>query len=257
MGDRADAEYFGKENLAIEKALRDHEAVALRELCTLAASAFYPPATDLYEEGDVPFARCVDCIDYPVITLRQDDRFVRVPKWFIEQCAQIDTVTRGDIILTKVGSPCFASVVEDYDLIALSRTVLGLVKIHDVDPHYLVAFLRGRYGFTQLLRQRELTIQYQLTLERVRDVLVYRASEKLQLATRTAMCAYTSKLTEADNRVRAVEDNLLDAIGFTAWHPPEPLTYTRSASEVLEVERFDADYFAPAKFDALARLGEG
>jgi len=254
LGDRADAEYFSKENRAIERALREHDAIPLRDLGTLVGSAFYPAATDLYEEGDVPFARCVDCIEHPVITQLQDAEFVRVPSWFVEKSKQIDCVTRGDIIITKVGSPCFASIVHDYDHIALSRTVLGLARIHDINPYYLTAFLRCRFGFNQLFRQREQTIQFQLTLERVRDVLVYRAAPKLQNAIERTMLSYIAALEESHKKVSEAEATLTAALGLGNWQPPEPLTYTRPASEAFAANRVDAEYFHPAKRAYLEKL---
>lgn len=254
LGDRADAEYFSKENRAIEQALRNHDALHLREFGTLVSSAFYPAATDLYEEGDVPFARCTDCIEYPIITQRQDSRFVRVPSWFVKQSKQIDCANRYDIIITKVGSPCFASIIHDYDYIALSRTVLGLVQIHDINPYYLTAFLRCRFGFKQLLRQREQTIQFQLTLERVRDVLVYRASPKFQNAIEKLMLGYVASIEEVYSKADEAESTLTAALGLGNWQPPEPLTYTRRASEAFLANRFDAEYFHPAKKAFLDQL---
>lgn len=252
LGDRSDPEYYSKENLAIEHNLRDHHAKPLGELCTLVASAFYPAATDLYESGDVPFARCVDCIEHPVISTLQDEDFERIPRWFIEQCGQIQKVSKGDIILTKVGTPCYASVVHNYDEIALSRTVLGLVGIRKVSPYYLAAFLRCRYGFNQLMRQRELTIQFQLTLERVRGVLIYQASTQLQQAVEKTMQAHIAEIQKAHAQIEQSEQTLLRALGLEGWQPPEPLTYTRCASEAFMARRVDAEYFHP-KFQALSQ----
>lgn len=256
LGDRADAEYFSKENRAIEKSLKDHDALPLRRFGTLVGSAFYPAATALYNEGDIPFARCVDCIDHPVITQHQDGEFVRVPSWFVEQSKQIDLVGRYDIIITKVGTPCYASVVHDYDRIALSRTVLGLVGVHDMDPYYLTAFLRCRFGFNQLLRQREQTIQFQLTLERVREVLAYRASPRLQSAVRSMMLEHVSEVARAQNTCVRTEASLSDSLGIGAWNPPDPLTYTVPLSSALSEGRLDAEFQRPrvaALRHALAR----
>ena len=255
MGDRADAEYFSKENRAIEKSLKDHDALPLRTFGTLVGSAFYPAATDLYEEGDVPFARCLDCIKHPVITRQQDSEFVRVPSWFVEQSKQIDTATRGDIIITKVGSPCFASIIDDYDKIALSRTVLGLVRIHNIDPYYLTAFLRCRFGFNQLLRQREQTIQFQLTLDRVRDILVYRGTPELQKAVKKSMVNYVAALQKSHGKLQEAEAAIVSAIGLPAWNPPEQLTYSARASETSAANRLDAEYYQPAKMETVERLG--
>ena len=247
LEDRTDAEYFSKENLAIEESLKEHDALPLRRFGTLVGSAFYPAATDLYEEGDVPFARCVDVIEHPVITHQQDTGFVRVPSWFVKESKQIDCVGRRDIIITKVGTPCFASIVHDYDEIALSRTVLGLVGIHDIDPYYLTAFLRCRFGFNQLFRQREQTIQFQLTLERVRDVLVYAASPSLQKAVKHSMLGYVEALDLSHKKWTEAEAILGEALGLPAPNSPEPLTYVRKASEVFSADRLDAEYYHPSK----------
>jgi restriction endonuclease S subunit len=250
LGDRSDPEFYSKENLAIERSLRNHHARPLGELCTLIASAFYPAATDLYSSGDVPFARCVDCINHPVISTLQADEFERIPHWFMEECGQIHKVGRGDIILTKVGTPCFASIVHDYDEIALSRTVLGLIGIRDVNPYYLTAFLRCRYGFNQLMRQREQTIQFQLTLERIRKVLIFQASASIQQAIEKRMHAHLAALQTAAAESAKAEQNLLRGLGLEGWHPPEALTYTRYASEAFSSRRLDAEYFRP-RFQAL------
>lgn len=256
LGDRADAEFYSKENIEIERSLRDHDARPLSDFCTMAASAFYPAATHLYESGDVPFARCVDCVNYPVISTIQDAEFERLPRWFIDQCGQISTARRGEIILSKVGSPCFASVIHDYEEIALSRTVMGLVQIKGINPYYLTAFLRCRYGFNQLLRQREQTIQYQLTLDRVREILVFVPSTKFQAAIEKLMLGNIAKLQQADHHQTQSEQTLLQALGLQGWEPPEPLTYTRRASEALAANRIDSEYFRPQFAALLIKMEE-
>ena len=150
------------------------DAKPLRNFCSITGSAFYPAATHLYEIGDLPFIRCVDCISYPVITTRQDTLFEKIPTYFADDHQNIKRLSKGEVVITKVGTPCYASIIRDIEEVALSRTVLGLKSITGIDPYYLVAFLRSKYGFKQLFRERELTIQYQLTLDRVGSVLVFK-----------------------------------------------------------------------------------
>lgn len=80
LGDRIDAEYFQRYNLLIEQRLKELPHKTLGEIATFVASAFYPAATQLYAVGDTPFIRCVDCIDYPLITKEQDESFEKIPK---------------------------------------------------------------------------------------------------------------------------------------------------------------------------------
>jgi len=174
LGNRIDAEYFQPTYLHIEKKLIKKHATPLRAFCYITGSAFYPAATHLYATGDVPFIRCVDCIPYPAITRRQDDLFEKIPQAFADEHKNIKRLTKGEIVITKVGTPCYASIIHDINDVALSRTVLGLKHIKNINPYYFVAFLRSKYGFLQLFRERELTIQFQLTLDRVGNVLVFK-----------------------------------------------------------------------------------
>ena len=252
MGDRSDPEFYSRENIRIEKALRDHNAKPLNDYCELKASAFYPAATHLYEQGEVPFVRCVDCIDYPLISKLQENDFERIPRSFIAENNSVQLIHKSEIVLTKVGTPCYASIVQDYDELALSRTVLGLVNIQGINPYYLMAFLRSHYGFSQLMRHREQTIQYQLTLDRVRAVQVYSGSEKLQKAVETIVLEYFSRLQEIQMRNRYAEQTLLHALGLENWQPPENLTYERKSADVFATGRLDAEHFQP-KYDELYR----
>jgi type I restriction enzyme M protein len=251
LDDRLDAEYFSKENLLISKRLHNRDTRRLGQLGKFAVSAFYPAATHLYGEGDVAFVRCVDCIIHPVISNLQDDAFERIPSSFIAQHNSIDTVGEGDIVITKVGSPCYASIVHKHDELALSRTVMGLKNIEGINAYYLLAFLRSKYGFGQLLRQRELTIQYQLTVERVRAVDVFLPTDEFQSHIESVVKSYHQQLEQSNRLHEQGEQTLLSDLGLLHWQPPEPLSYERKASEAFGSGRLDSEYFHP-RYESLA-----
>jgi type I restriction enzyme M protein len=253
LGDRLDAEYVSKENLLISRRLRGKPTCKLGDLGRLAVSAFYPAATHLYAEGDVPFVRCVDCISYPVISTLQDDSFERIPSSFLAEHNTIDTVGKGDLIITKVGSPCYASIIHEYEELALSRTVMGLKDIVDINPYYLLAFLRSHYGFSQLLRQRELTIQYQLTVERVKDVDVFTPTSDFQTRIESIVKAGHHELVESKALYAEAELLLLDELGLKEWQPFNELSYECTASEVFASGRLDSEFFHP-RYLRLANL---
>ena len=148
LGDRFDSDYYTKNYLHISDQMSKVPTEKLGKLATTVASAFYPAATQLYSEGDTAFARCVDCVSYPVITKDQDSKFEKIPYAFGKENKGISFIKAEDIIITKVGTPCYASILTDYSEIALSRTVMGLTGIHSVDPYYLMVFLRCKYGLT-------------------------------------------------------------------------------------------------------------
>lgn len=250
FSDRIDAEYFSRVDLQIQSKLRQKGASELRDFCDFVASAFYPAATQLYEIGDTPFVRCVDCISHPIITHDQDDTFEKIPRAFIEENKGVSFLGRNDIVLTKVGTPCFASLIGEHEYVALSRTVMGLQSVHDIDPRYLMVFLRSRYGFAQLMRQRELTIQYQLTLERVKRILVYRPDARVEKAICSIVDRYQEIVSRSRRTYQEAEDLLRNELGFANWNPTHGGVSTKPFSEVTSVGRIDAEYFQP-KFDAI------
>lgn len=253
LGNRIDAEYFQPTYLHIENKLIEKNAMPLRAFCYITGSAFYPAATHLYKSGDLPFIRCVDCISYPVITSRQDDSFEKIPQAFADKHKNIKRLSKGEIVITKVGTPCYASIIHDIDDVALSRTVLGLKYIKTINPYYLVVFLRSKYGFLQLFRERELTIQFQLTLDRVGNVLVFKPVNKfLEELIADAFSFHEELKRKSENLFNEAENLVLDELGLSNWQPKHQLSFVRNYSDTEEAGRIDAEYFQP-KYDEIVR----
>lgn len=226
----------------------------LGDLAVPVASAFYPAATQLYRIGDIPFVRCVDCINYPIITKEQDEEFEKIPYQFGRESKGISFLKTNDIVITKVGSPCYASIITEYSEIALSRTVMGLTSIHSVEPYYLMIFLRCKYGFEQLYRQRELTIQYQLTLSRVKDINIFLPSDQFQKKIQKLCILYIGKLNYARQIYIQAEQLLLSKLDLLNYSAPTEEVSTKLLSEsFLNSGRLDAEYYQP-KYDEIEKI---
>lgn len=257
LGNRIDAEYFQPTYLHIEDKLLRHNAEPLRNYCSITGSAFYPAATHLYEIGDLPFMRCVDCISYPVITRKQDDLFEKIPSEFANEHKNIKRLKKSEIVITKVGTPCYASIIHDIDDVSLSRTVLGLKAIKDIDPYYLVAFLRSRYGFLQLVRERELTIQLQLTLERVGNILIFKPIDKnFEILVASCFNLYEEANRESELLFSEAENIVLSELGLTHWQPKHQLTFVKNYSDTEQAGRIDAEYYQP-KYEEIVKAIQG
>lgn len=245
FADRIDAEYFQPSFLHIAMAL-DGKGVKLGSLGKLVCSAFYPPATQLYESGDIPFIRGVDVISYPIIDSKQP--FERIPQYFIDQNRTVKTVSAGDIIITKVGTPCYAGIINhDLQYAALTRTVLGIINIDRklVDPFYLVAFLRSDYGFYQLMREREQQIQLQLTLERVARINVPIPPMDIQNRIGELLQLYYSTLNDSNRMFKEAGDILVRELNISDISPMSKTVYFSNFSSMVASNRFDAEYFQP------------
>jgi hypothetical protein len=132
---RFDSEYFSPEMMRLEARLDTVGSIPLDKLCRATCSAFYPAAANIYLENGIPFLRCLDAIASPV--LLPDQPYECLPEQFVYAHKNIRLVKPGDILITKVGTPCYASLLhDDMTQAALSRTVLGLTHIDKtkVDP---------------------------------------------------------------------------------------------------------------------------
>ena len=246
LGDRIDAEYFQPNYINLEEKLAGSKSIPLKEYCSITGSAFYPAATHLYGSGDLPFIRVVDCISYPIVTKRQNKLIKKIPTKFAYKHRNIKRLSRGEIVITKVGTPCYASIIHDIDEVALSRTVLGLKSITNIDPYYLVAFLRSKYGFLQLFRQRELTIQFQLTLDRVGTVLVFKPTDfKLERMISSCFKTYEDFSRKSELLISKAKSILLTELNLSDWQPNHNLTFVKNYSNIEQAVRMDAEYYQP------------
>lgn len=248
---RWDAEYFQPAYLAIATKLESSENPRLGSLAHLTCSAFYPSATDYYQETGIPFVRCVDVNNYPLI--RSGQPFERLPEEFVRLHKSIRTAQSGDIVISKVGSPCFASIIdESVGEVALTRTVLALRKIRaeKINPYYLVAFLRSKYGFFQLLREREQQIQFQLTLDRVRKIRVFLPRRQLQEEIGGLIKSYGRALSRANENYAYAQRVLLDELGLDRIDLSHRVGYETRLSETLQARRWDAQHYRQ-KYKAL------
>jgi restriction endonuclease S subunit len=251
LSDRFDSEYFYKDGLNNQYILERKNSQKFDIFGDFVASAFYPAATHLYEIGETPFIRVTDCINYPIITKEQDDVFEKIPRYFYNKNTSISTLKKGELVISKVGTPCFASLIDDYDEVALSRTVLGVKKIRNINSKYLLLFLRSKYGFEQLLRQRELTIQYQLTLQRVKNILIFVPSEIFQNKLADLVNLSHRKLQDHKTLYKQAEQLILKELDLLDYKSSKEKVAIKNLSESFGVSgRLDSEYYQP-KYDEI------
>jgi type I restriction enzyme S subunit len=241
---RSDPEYFLPSHTQVESDLDAVPTLSLRRLGRFSCSAFYPAATHLYSSEGIPFLRCVDIVDFPIIS--PDQPFARIPTDFVAAHSTIRSLRAGDIVISKVGSPCYAALLaDDMPLSAMTRTVLGMSSIDQstVDPYYLVAFLRSRHGFDQLMRERELTIQFQLTLERTRKIRVFLPDLLVQQSIGNMVRGYYKCLRDSLRAHAAAQKLLETELGLDNIAFQNSVGYTASFSDLESSRRSDAEFF--------------
>nr|EES52632.1 MAG: protein of unknown function [Leptospirillum ferrodiazotrophum] len=159
----------------------------------------------------------------------------------------------GDIVLTRTGAnfgQC-APVLTDETLFACAD--LLIIRKGSLPAEYVSTVLntaqsrlvldRGAYG----MAQPHIAPTY---LKRIPIPVFGQLIDPVKNAVQWAMRARS----EANVAIERVEQILLQTLGLDNWTPPEALSYVRSSREAFAAGRFDAEYFHPAKVQALADL---
>jgi len=248
---RIDPEYFQKQYLA-DAALIEAKPANFQTFAEMGlrvdGSAFYPAIEQYYGTGDLPFLRVAD-----VDTVIDFEACTRIPSELCDRFPTLARVHTGDIVLTKGGSVARIGLLTEEAAASRDLIFLDSSKLLERDRIFLYIYAQTEFFNRMLLRSSSQTAQPHLTITLVRNLPTLRASAALkQECLKTIQQAYAAR-TESIERTHNAEATLAVALGLGNWQPPEPLTYTRRASEAFAVNRLDAEYFQP-KYKALLEI---
>lgn len=255
---RYDTQYFGKAALAAEARIKSGTWERLLTLADGVESfgAYALTNEFAYVDEGIPFLRCVnirngfaDFGDVLFIDKKANDILTK------------SEVKPGMVLLTMSGSVGNAAVaLESWNYpINSNQDIAKITPKSEVSPFFLAAFIGSRYGQIQMERLPVGSVQQHIFLWMIEQIAVARFSPEFEeILSNTVRSAYETQATYRTYQDQA-EQTLLRALGLEGWQPPEPLTYTRSASDAFAAGRLDADYFAPkydAMFAAMKIMGE-
>lgn len=161
----------------------------------------------------------------------------------------------GDVIVSTVGTIGNAAVVRPNLLPANSDRHVGIIRLNGgLSPEFVSTFLVSKYGRFQTRRESTGNVQLSLFINKIGDLFVPKTNgDFIKLITDTVRESGRRRDAAQIYQGKA-EQTLLRAMGLEGWEPPEPLTYTRNASEALDATRLDAEYFAPRVEQLLTKL---
>ncbi len=163
----------------------------------------------------------------------------------------------SDILISTVGTIGNACIVEPWMLPANADRHVGIIRAKSVDSHFLLAFLISDFGRFQSNRESTGNVQQSLFISKLINFRVPVFPKRLETAISQLVSRALSANQDAARLLLNAEDMLLRDLHLDDWQPPEPLTYTRRASDVFAAGRMDADYFAPRVDGLLKRLSRG
>lgn len=202
------------------------------------------------EEGGVWFfraqnLRALAIADVDKVFVSKQDALTLSKNW----------IQNGDVVITRTGANAGDCALFDSPEQAVASSHTFIVRSKGWSHPYLVAFLNSKYGRTQILRARYGAAQPEVAPYYLRGIWIPKLGPKIDDAIAILFRNSQQKRREMQSLQAQASQTLLRALGLENWQPPEPLTYTRRASEALGAERFDAEYFAPRVAQLLAKLG--
>lgn len=164
----------------------------------------------------------------------------------------------GDVLVTKTGVYFGKSAVvsSDFDGANTIAHVGILTPTARVDSYYLSTFLNTIYGQAQLRRRGIKATRPEIKLLEFPDILLSVPSSQFQHGIRQTVLSAHAINEKSHKAAMDAEEILLKELGLDAWRPPDPLSYTRRASEVFTAERLDAEHYKEKYLAAKRQLSK-
>ncbi len=165
---------------------------------------------------------------------------------------------RNDILISSIGQGSIGKVQlfrENGRFATVSEVTV--VRVKNVSPAIVAAFLSGWYGQSQISRYvTGATGQLHLYPNDVGRIFIPEFSNDFQLKIDDLYERQIFETRAGKSAQIVAQQDLIRHLGLAGWAPPEPLTYSAKASDALAAGRLDAQYFRPLFQDVEQRLQE-
>lgn len=251
---RFDAEFYSKENLALEHLLQKVEYTTLSLLhCEIDCSAFYPGITQYYnfDKSGIPFIRVNELQDgFVKIT----DSTAFLPKnVLLENSKTIAMAYPDDIVIAKGGNTLakVGILTNEYSEYAICRDVL-LVRTNNLNfnqKYNIWAFLHSSVGYKLMVKTASQTGQPHLTVPNIASL---KMPKWIETDTRFSDCYISAQslIQKSKSLYAQAEDTLLSELGLKDWQPKNESVSVKKFSDFTASNRLDAEYYEK-KYDEL------
>ncbi|MCB1064563.1 MAG: hypothetical protein KDN20_16800 [Verrucomicrobiae bacterium] len=245
MSERLDSSYYSRSALANERRISrcPFGSVKLSTLFSVTKLSGFEYTEHFTEnelnEGTVPCLTSQNVEDCKVNT----HGCLRISETLHRELVR-SSLSPEDIILSYTGHYRRAAVIPKFLDAHLGPNVCKLSTIDSCcDAYFFAAFLNGSTGQAALDREKTLSAQPTVNMDRIRSLKVISPREDLQRAIGNKL-RKAELLRELANACRRSGENLLlESIPFSK--PDVTNRPTWSDSEITGTHRFDAEYYAP------------
>ena len=246
---RFDSYYYAKEFLSDENIIARQDNQSLKELKAdlLSFGAYSLNNFVEYKESGIPFIRGVNMKDGVLDfsdTLYIDETAHKL-LWKSE-------VKPNTILLSMSGTiGDVAIAMPEYKYPMNSNQDIAKITLNDgLNPYYLYAFLRSKYGQNFLKREARGSVQQHVFLSQMENIRVPLLTADFQQKIETLVKSAHAKLAESKSLYAQAEDTLLCELGLKDWQPKNKAVSIKSFSDFASSGRLDAEYYQ-SKYDEI------
>ncbi len=248
---RIEADYYKPEYLELDSVLNRVAAVPLLRYLTYLTDGTH--VTPKYVAEGIPFLSSSD-VD-PFILPNRIDKFISQSEHDQLKHCQPEA---NDILMSKSGRIGTCAVVPEYIKKGDWNIYEGiaLLRIKDVSPHYITAFLNSKYGITQIRRELKGVAQPHLHLEDIRRLKVF-IPTPIEEQNIKSTVLNGIKCSEKSYELHTLAQQILvSELGLDKLSFQKPMGYTAQFSELELSRRLDAQHYQAQFTQLLSHLAK-
>jgi len=238
---RIDAEFFQRHHLEIATKLAANRLQPLTSVAHLSDGNHFSISEYFVEKG-VPYYRGQDVVGHFFIEQAESNYISRSA--YEQPYMRRSHLQSGDVLLSIIGTVGETSLVKSTQE-ATCSCKLAILRPKEIEPAYLAIYLSSSIGRTLTDRWKRGAVQTGLLLEDMDQLPVPRFSVSFERQIADVVDEAYQALEASEAFLMQAEEEVFRILGLENWVAPEPLTYTRSSSDVFAAGRIDSEYHQP------------
>lgn len=248
-GIRIDAELYQKKYVVLEDFAETHETTTFIRETNLVKKGIFDISASCYSSFGIPFVRISNIKN---MLLSKSD-LVFIPESENEK-NQDTQLSRGDIILSKTGSPAASYVNFDICNVSQDTVAIKLKNPSQIFSEYVVVYLNTVYGLAQMGKRFTGNIQKHLNLDDCKKRLIIPAfSKPFQRRIKELFLSATEDVEQADRLYNKTIQDTAKSLCYCEASNSESISIISMTKSFKETGRLDAEYYQP-KYDEYLSL---
>ena len=242
---RIDAEFYSKENLQIEKTLKNWNVSPVTDDFYVSDGNHMSVSDDFRSEG-IPYYRGQDIYN---IFIESACPVCISEEYYNKATMKRSWLKKNDILLSIVGAIIGNTSMVYTDNKATCSCKLAIIRpTETANPFLTNVFLKSKYGQNQIQKFRRGTAQTGFLLEDMEQLLVPKFGQQFGDVIQTVMEEIHGLVIQSQRKYNEAEKLLLSALGLDGFSPSNANTSIKNFSQFTESGRLDAEYYQP-KYD--------